>query len=220
PSSCLVAAPTTRRAKSFLGPTVMAHSAAGLGMERDVCVSGARSGTTLKDVSVAAFLGSFFLFALSWTPADNDLWGHLRFGLDILESGRIARADPYSYLTVGRVWVNHEWLAEVIFAAAYNLAGPPGLVVLKVVLGLAVVLLAYGSLGCQGVGRLGAALIVTYLMLPLVPWMIVVRPQLFTYLSFVLVLRWMELAERGRSPWQWGLIPLFAAWANLHGGVL
>jgi len=189
-------------------------------MERDVCVSGARSGTTLKDVSVAAFLGSFFLFALSWTPADNDLWGHLRFGLDILESGRIAREDPYSYLTRGQVWVNHEWLAETAFAAAYTLAGPPGLVVLKVALGLTVVLLAYGSLGRQGVGPLGAALIVTYLTLPLVPWMIVVRPQLFTYLNFVLLLRWMELVERGRSPWQWGLILLFAAWANLHGGVL
>jgi hypothetical protein len=61
---------------------------------------------------------------------DPDLWGHVRFGLDILRDASIPPSDPYSF-TSDRVWVNHEWLAEVITADAFRLAGNPGLIALK-----------------------------------------------------------------------------------------
>jgi hypothetical protein len=47
------------------------------------------------------------------TSTDPDLWGNVRFGLDILRSGSVPHLDPYSF-TTDRTWVNHEWLAEVI----------------------------------------------------------------------------------------------------------
>src|SRR5262245_41022496 len=74
------------------------------------------------------------LFAIADTVADPDLWGHLRFGLDALASGQVIQTDRYSYLS-DRPWINHEWLAEVVFASIYRVAGPSGLVVLKVALG-------------------------------------------------------------------------------------
>ncbi len=40
---------------------------------------------------------SVFVILLSKTVADPDLWGHLRFGLDFLQSGSLAQFDPYSY---------------------------------------------------------------------------------------------------------------------------
>ena len=65
------------------------------------------------------------------TVADPDLWGHVRFGQDILRTGSIIQADTYSYRTAGQLWINHEWLAEVIFAGLYDRFGPTGLIVSK-----------------------------------------------------------------------------------------
>ena len=41
-------------------------------------------------------IGTIFAFS-SRTVADPDLWGHLRFGLDMLNAKEIVQIDPYSY---------------------------------------------------------------------------------------------------------------------------
>src|SRR6476620_4062486 len=58
----------------------------------------------------------------SHTGADADLWGHLRFGLDFLAGKGLPSTDPYSF-TSDIQWVNHEWLSEVILAAAFTAGG-------------------------------------------------------------------------------------------------
>jgi hypothetical protein len=65
------------------------------------------------------------LAVLSTTSADPDLWGHVRFGDDIIAAGEIPEYDSYSF-TSDRPWVNHEWLAEVLFSAPMPLAARPG----------------------------------------------------------------------------------------------
>src|SRR5262245_39968098 len=65
--------------------------------------------------------------ARSW--ADPDLWGHVRFGGDIIGSG-IPRTDHYSF-TSDISWINHEWLAEVLMYASWVGGGGAGLVALK-----------------------------------------------------------------------------------------
>src|SRR5687767_11064706 len=70
---------------------------------------------------------------------DPDLWGHLRFGLDLLDSGRLTSQDPYSFAQ-DVPWINHEWLSELAMAAAYRAGGVAGLAILKcIVLGAAFV---------------------------------------------------------------------------------
>ena len=61
--------------------------------------------------------------------ADPDLWGHVRFGQDILAGRGLHAADPYSYLAAGQPWINHEWACEAVFAAVFNAASarPAGL---------------------------------------------------------------------------------------------
>ena len=76
-------------------------------------------------LSVVALVMSAATYGASLTIADPDLWGHVRFGLDILETGRIVHADPYSYLTGEQPWINHEWLAEVVFYLLYRAGGFP-----------------------------------------------------------------------------------------------
>src|SRR5207248_6453255 len=63
--------------------------------------------------------------------ADADLWGHVRFGQDLLASGRVVVSDTHSF-TSDKPWVNHEWLAEVAMARAYAVAGPVGLNLLRI----------------------------------------------------------------------------------------
>src|SRR4029453_14730996 len=76
-----------------------------------------------------------FAIAIAVIPAlpDVDLWGHIRFGGDIVQSGTIPTADPYSF-TSDRSWVNHEWLTEITMYGAYALAGPAGLTFLRLLL--------------------------------------------------------------------------------------
>jgi hypothetical protein len=73
-------------------------------------------------VSVALLV---FAGILLGEPAvtDPDLYGNLRFGLDNLHAGGVVQVDPYSYLTTGQRWINHEWLSEFFFAVAYTSGG-------------------------------------------------------------------------------------------------
>src|SRR5579863_2703911 len=81
-----------------------------------------------RALSFAGLLLVFGAAISSRTAAD--LWGHVRFGLDILRTRQIAVVDPYSF-TQDTPWINHEWLSEVQLGAAYAAAGPAGLQLLK-----------------------------------------------------------------------------------------
>ena len=100
--------------------------------------------------AVALLVAAVCLYIGAPTIADPDLWGHVRFGQDILADGRLASVDPYSYLTANQIWINHEWLSEVSFAAAFNVAGPGGLVALKSAILLCIVALLYRQLRAKG----------------------------------------------------------------------
>ncbi len=69
----------------------------------------------------------------SRATVDPDLWGHVRFGLDLLAMGRLTAVDPYSF-TQDVPWINHEWLSELLFALAFREGGVVGLLLLKTVL--------------------------------------------------------------------------------------
>jgi len=149
--------------------------------------------------------------ALATTTADPDLWGHVRFGLDMLSTGRLTTTDPYSY-TSDIPWLNHEWLSELIMGAAYRAFGSLGLVALKVVLAL-------GALGlivpvfrrASENWRWPAAFLVVG---GLGPFALTVRPQLWTIVFVVAVCRILNAAP----VYRWLLPLIFALWVNLHGG--
>jgi hypothetical protein len=157
-----------------------------------------------------------YLFAP--TEADPDLWGHVRFGLDLLDSGHIVRPDTYSYMSGGVPWINHEWLSEAIMAIGFRAAGPGGLIAIKLAAGMALAMLLVWHLRSVGIGLLASLLIVAYAIAFVLPGFRSLRPQVFTYLGFLVVLIVIQRAERGDRWWTWMAVPLFALWANLHGG--
>jgi hypothetical protein len=152
------------------------------------------------------------------TRADPDLWGHVRFGADMIDSGTIRVPDAYSF-TSDRPWINHEWLAEIVMASAYRAAGATGLVLLK----LAIVLL---SLACiwriardEGAGVHSAAVMTALALCGILPRVQQIRPQLFSVLCFSVLVLLLRRAET-RPSRLWLVPPLMIFWANTHGGWL
>jgi hypothetical protein len=163
-------------------------------------------------------LWSAFLVMLTFTSADPDLWGHVRFGADIVRHGSIHQVDTYSF-TSDRPWVNHEWAAEVLSAWAFGNMGSAGLVSLKLLILGSVLLLLNATLRKEGVRAgfardvtAGIAIVITLAQAHHV------RPQLFSLLCFSALMTCLLAVRRGARRWLLGLPALFAAWANLHGG--
>jgi hypothetical protein len=161
---------------------------------------------------------SAFLVVITFTSADPDLWGHVRFGSDILRDGNIHQVDTYSFAS-DRPWVNHEWGAEVLSAWAFHIAGNAGLVSLKLLIIGSVLWLLNATLRQEGVHSgfvrdvtAGIAIVITLSQAHHV------RPQLFSLLCFSALLSCLLAVRRGSPRWLLGLPVLFGAWANLHGG--
>lgn len=192
---------------------------------------------------VLAFLCSLFL--LTPNAADPDLWGHVRYGSDVLASGEIHGTTTYSYLAQGHRWINHENIAEWVMGWVGTHFGGPGLMISKLLLaGLTLCLLhliirrrTYDSLA-SCILLVGGAWAMRYY------WG--TRPQIFSFACFALLLfvldrsfaayyayrRSGERSERETAspnatalhsinwPWLWTVVPVTIIWTNSHGGFI
>ena len=144
------------------------------------------------------------------SPVHNDTWWHLAYGRDMAASGGFGQVDNFSYTAAGPAAVNHQWLSQRVFYAAWSLGGLPLLTGLCAALIVAGWVLAWhltqgpiiDRLLVMAAGVAGSTLV----------WS--VRPQAFTLALLPLVL---TLLVRGRLLW---IPPVILLWANLHGGVL
>jgi len=176
----------------------------------------AHSNFTLLRVALWCVL----LAAVTYTSTDPDLWGNVRFGLDILRDGSIPHTDAYSF-TSDRVWVNHEWLSEVFIGNAFRIGGTIGLILLKLAAVGSILALLGLTLRREGIYspivRDAAVAVTVFLTFDQTRY---VRPQLFSLVAFAIVLTCLTRARRGGQYWLLLLPPVFAIWANLHGGWL
>lgn len=145
------------------------------------------------------------------THADPDLWGHVRFGLDMLRDRALTTVDPYSF-TQDIPWTNHEWLSELAMGFAFRHGGGTGLLFLKaLVILIAFVVMWRGLRDVAAPWRWGGLALVALAAHSLT---VTIRPQLWTLLLLVVLCR--LLVAGGRMLWA---IPLlFVPWANFHGG--
>ena len=168
---------------------------------------------TLCRVSLWAFLAVL----VTTTSADADLWGHLRFGLDILASKSIHTTDLYSF-TADRAWINHEWLSELLMGIGYTGLGVLGLNCLKlgvvgVVGGIALIIARQ-----EHASPLARDLYVALTVFATYSRTQVVRPQMFSIAIFCAMLFLLRETSRDRARAIWYIPLCFAAWVNLHGG--
>jgi len=173
-----------------------------------------------QPLAVIAVVMSLAFYRFSLTVADPDLWGHIKFGETAWKAGKVAVPDPFSYLTAGRLWLNHEWLSEVVFYLIFAAAGPAGLIAMKAVLGLVVMGVLYRRLCRQGLNALRAGFLVVAVVHFFLMSLVTVRTLIFSYPLFLLTLLLIHEMTRRRPRWIWTVPPLFALWANLHPGFI
>jgi hypothetical protein len=153
---------------------------------------------------------------ISGTTGDPDLWGHVRFGQDILAHRSIHLPDVYSF-TADRAWINHEWLAEVLMAVAFNQFGAAGLNLLRIA--TAIVVLALVWRATVGLASDRRVMLVALAALGIYLRAHPIRPQMFSLVMFAILLTLLKRVDDDRSVRSLVGVPVvMIAWVNLHGG--
>jgi hypothetical protein len=173
----------------------------------------ARRDNRLLALVVAVLLIPALLGSSQTIFNDGDVSWHIATGQWIIDHRALPSVDPFSFTRGGTPWVPIEWGAELLFAAAYRLAGYGGVAAL-----VTAALIALHALVFVNATRwLRAALVPVVAMdFVLVP-MLLARPHVLTW-PLLALWTWLMVRarDRDRAP------PLAAAllmtvWANLHG---
>ena len=147
------------------------------------------------------------------------LW-HVKVGERILDSG-FMREDPFTFTFAGRIWIPQQWGGELAMALAHRAGGFD-----TMLLGLCAMMSALFTWLFSRAVRNGMhpalAAVVIGGSVVVSGFHFYARPHMITIVGMGLTLAWIVDTERGRcSPWRlWALIPLYAVWTNIHGGVL
>lgn len=165
-------------------------------------------------VGVGAYL--LFLINGSGLLGDTDTYWQIAVGQGILESGAMPRVDIYSFTKPGEPWISSSWLAQVIYAVSYNVAGWAGPVVMASS-AIAATFALLASVLERRISTIHATLVALAAMVLSAPHFLA-RPHV---LAMPVMVAWaaglMMASERRQPPSLW-LLPLIALWANLHGG--
>jgi hypothetical protein len=148
--------------------------------------------------------------ACALTPMQGDTWWQLRAGRDMWAAGSVLLTDVYSHTAYGTFWLNHEWLAEVVFYGMVKAGGLPLLTLFATALILGGWLVSWR----MATGPVQERFVwVALALIPASTWW-EPRPHAF---SLLLIPATIGLLATRR--WWW--LPLvFVVWANCHGGVL
>jgi hypothetical protein len=186
-------------------------------VKRGVAVQRTSASISLR--ALAPGLAALAIAALTMLDArilnDGDTYWHLTTGAWILDHGSAPTVDSFSFTRPGAPWVAHEWLAEVIMALAYRLAGWSGVVVLFAMAAAGAAWLLVRRLASS----LGGVTLALTAILAIACWTdsLLARPHL---LAIPLLLVWtielLKARDEARAP-RLPFTLLIALWANLHG---
>jgi hypothetical protein len=161
------------------------------------------------------------VFQFSENTVDPDLWGHLYYGTQLIQTGKPTTVDVNSWTAYGLPSFDHEYLGEAVFGLVYLAMGGPGLLLFKILIGLLTFVLALSiaaknlDAGARPIAWAFGALAVVE-----ISFGFAARPQIFTALFLAVELWVLARIHSGKWPWALALPPLFALWFNLHGGAL
>lgn len=147
---------------------------------------------------------------------DGDTYWHVATGQWILRNGVIPTADPFSHSMPGTAWTAHEWLSDLVLAAAHEAGG------------WALVVAVTGAAFAFTVALLMRsllrwfepiyAILFTGLAVAMTTGHLLARPHILAMpLMMVWTIELVRATEARRLP-AWWMLPLMTVWANLHGG--
>jgi hypothetical protein len=188
----------------------------------------ARPAATDSERFIIAALFGIFAFVLATPVEEYDFFWHLASGRWIWENGALPTQDPFSYTSGepdGRdaFILRGYWLAQLIYYFLWSLAGPTGIVLLRVGILTATAHFIYRSLRDRGLAPSWSVLAVAPFLFDIrLRLFIGDRPQQWTFLFVAMLFHLLETLrrrERLRVDIRTvGLPLLMIVWANLHGG--
>ncbi|MDI9848912.1 hypothetical protein QM467_12675 [Rhodoblastus sp. 17X3] len=170
-----------------------------------------------------AFLAGLGIFALllpsiASLMADPDMLWHIRTGQDILASGRFPTVDTYSWTMAGQPWIAKEWLSQVLYALAFQLAGWSGAALLALCAASAAYAIIFANIERRAGALFALAAIVAIALAG--NFHLLARPHVLAWPVVALfAAQLLDAAEQGRAPRLRAAL-LMTLWANLHGSFL
>jgi len=161
------------------------------------------------------------IFQFSENTVDPDLWSHLFFGAQFVQTGVPTTTDNLSWTAYGQPSFDHEYLGEAVLGAVYLCLGAPGLLLFKIIIGLLTfgiaIAVAFKNLDpkMKAVAWAFGALAIVE-----ISFGFAARPQILTALLLAIELWLLNRVHAGKWPWALAFPPMFALWFNLHGGSL
>jgi hypothetical protein len=146
----------------------------------------------------------------------TDLWHHLARGRALVEEGQLLDADRYTFTIPGRPFQDCNWLWQAAFYHVHRLGGLELVQTVNSLL-LAAMMLLLQRLAWRRSGSLPIAAAASCFAFFGLWQVLIIRPQTFSLVLFVLTMTVLEAAQARR--WLLALPPLLLAlWANVHGG--
>ena len=152
---------------------------------------------------------------------DPGTFSHLVIGERILSTGHFIYNDPFSFTFSGKPWIAQQWLGECLMAVIHRIGGFDSLLLFTVTLLASLYTWLILRLMRKGMHPMLAILIIAMAMAAS-SFHFHVRPHLVTIIFSAVLFAVLTDFESGQirlSRLFW-LIPLFALWVNIHGGVL
>ncbi len=146
----------------------------------------------------------------------TDLWHHLARGRVIVTEGQLLNTDRFTYTVPGRSFQDVNWGWQILF---YELHSAGGLSLVQAVNSaiLAAMMAVLVWLAWRRSGSLVASTACCILAFFGLWQLLIIRPQTFSLLLFVVLYGILEAAPR--RPWLLSLPPvIMAVWVNVHGG--
>lgn len=147
--------------------------------------------------------------------SDPDYFWHVTAGKVIAKTG-VPNVDPFSFTWQGQPWTPHEWLSELFMYASTSWLGSTAtLLLFGAIAGLSIGVLAV-ALSRGGLRTSSVVPPATLAALVFLPY-VTARPQAISWLLLAIELVLLMNLRADRPLRALLLIPLFVAWANLHG---
>jgi hypothetical protein len=168
---------------------------------------------------VTGMFSYVFLYQFYYAGAllrDGDVYWHIAAGRWMFEHGVVPGVDPFSHTMRGEIWTAHEWLSEVILAAAHQWGGWTLVVAVTAVAFAATIALLTRALlrTLEPVYAVLFAVMASAMTIGHV----LARPHILAMpIMMVWVVELVRASDERRAP-PWWLVPLMMVWANLHGG--
>jgi hypothetical protein len=155
---------------------------------------------------------------LGWGLADGDTYLHISIGRWMLAHGQILTHDPFSFTRHGAPCTTQEWGSDLLIAAAFRVAGWPGLVALAALcFGASLAYLMRFLLARME--PLHALLLTLLAGLMMVPSLFARPHELVWPLTAIWVGTLIRSSEANRAP-PWWLLGVLLLWVNMHGSFI